>query len=157
MRQVLADKKTAKELEQHILRAFTNDEMNEITAFLLRQHTDVQAKVEPPPVLAAVAPGPTPPSPPQPPAFTPPPADLQPSSGSTAHACRHCSGQDVEILYGQYGYYFKCRSCSQNTPIDFKCESCGKKAKISKSGKDFTRKCANCNTEAPFFTNPEQL
>lgn len=154
MRQVLADKKTAKELEQNLLRAFTNDEMNDISAFLLREHTDVRIEVEPPPVLAAVAPRPTPSPLPQPPAFTPP-AVLQPSSSSTTHACRHCSGQDIEILYGQYGYYFKCRSCSQNTPIDFKCESCGKKAKISKSGKVFTRNCPNCNTEAHFFTNPE--
>ncbi|MCA9125167.1 MAG: NERD domain-containing protein [Planctomycetales bacterium] len=155
MRQVLADKKTAKELEQNLLRAFTNDEMNEITAFLLRQQTDVQATVEPPPILAAVAPGPAPPPLPQPPAFTPPPPVIQASSASTAYACRHCSGQDIEILYGQYGYYFKCRSCSQNTPIDFKCESCGKKAKISKSGKVFTRKCGSCNAESFFFTNPE--
>ena len=156
VRQMLADKKTATELEQIQLAAFTADEINAITAFLLREHTEVVVEAEAPPVVASIPPVPAHPiTRPSPPILQPPPAIPKPPPASTPYACRHCSSQDVEILYGQYGYYFKCRSCSKNTTIEFKCERCGNKTRISKAGKVFTRKCTSCNTESRFFTNPE--
>lgn len=68
--------------------------------------------------------------------------------------CRHCKSKELSIVYGQYGYYFKCSSCDGNTPIDSKCSACGQKAKISKSGTDFSKKCSNCETHEVFFSNP---
>lgn len=153
MRQMLADKKTAKELEVNELPAFTPDELKAIASFLLREHSEVADAVESPPIIASVVPTPLPL--PQPPAVK----SVSPVTATVleipAHSCRHCGSGNVEILYGKFGYYFKCRECSQNTAIDLTCASCGKKARISKAGKVFTQECAHCNTKTPFFTNPE--
>ena len=143
MRQLVADKKTAKQLEADVLTAFTDEEINAIQAFLIDQHTTDKSMVEPPPVAIPAA------------SVVPPPPPPTPGSGppSAVHSCRHCQSGDIEILHGQYGYYFKCRSCIGNTRIDFKCPSCGGKARISKNGPDFKRICSTCGTDEQFFTN----
>ncbi len=156
MRQLLADKETAKRLEEDDLFPFTNEEVDAICEFLLREHREVGIAVEPPPITS----GPPLPSttttavrertavPPPPPLTTP-----LPTPSPASQACRHCRSHDIEITYGQYGYYFKCRCCSKNTPIDFKCEGCDKKFRISKKGQTFTRVCSACGSESHFFTN----
>lgn len=68
-------------------------------------------------------------------------------------ACRHCNSTDLVATYGKYGYYFKCRTCEKNTPIDHACRQCGNKAKIRKSGLEFARVCGACSTEQLVWRN----
>jgi hypothetical protein len=150
LRMVLADKKTARQLQEDELPAFTADELSSIQQFLLSSH---QRYVQPPPVVqdpALSAPKPPPP---------PTPVRVAESNASfesqQRHRCRHCQSEDIEIVYGQYGYYFKCRSCTKNTRIDFSCPQCGVKAKITKRGPVFRWKCAGCGNDSHFYTNPE--
>ena len=150
LRMALADKKTAKELQKDEVPTFTADELSSIQEFLLSSH---QPYVQPPPVVQAPAL-----SVPEPP---PPPTPARVAESKTqfesqqSHRCRHCKSEDIEIVYGQYGYYFKCRSCTKNTRIDFSCLQCGVKAKITKRGPVFRWKCSGCGDDSHFYTNPE--
>lgn len=71
----------------------------------------------------------------------------------TMQSCRHCSSQELTIEYGRYGYYFKCRGCSGNTPIKIQCEK-GHKERIRKKGNQFYRDCDECSTSKLYFENP---
>lgn len=31
--------------------------------------------------------------------------------------CRHCQSKKLEMLWGRYGYYFRCKDCQQNTAV----------------------------------------
>lgn len=57
------------------------------------------------------------------------------------HHCRECNSTDVHVLHGRYGYYLKCLDCDGNTPIDFACAKCAKKARIRKQRDQFFREC----------------
>lgn len=77
------------------------------------------------------------------------------SKGSdTVPDCRHCGSDALIIAYGKYGYYFKCTSCSGNTPIKITCEQRGHKARLRKAGTRFYRECAECATSQLFYENP---
>jgi hypothetical protein len=139
MRQFLSDKKTAKKLTDADMPPFTQDEMRGVCDFLLQQQTYDAKPVEASPATN------------QPPiVFLDSPSD----SSNSVNCCRHCNSQELKVVYGKYGYYFKCLSCQGNTPIDLKCTSCGQKARVRKKGVDFDRVCAACGSEAYFFTNP---
>lgn len=75
---------------------------------------------------------------------------------STArHPCSKCSSTNLEILYGKYGYYFKCLDCDGNTGIKTLCPVDPKhSAKLSKRGLEFSIICKECNSATLFFTNP---
>lgn len=77
----------------------------------------------------------------------------EPPNNKTKHSCSKCGSDTLKILYGKYGYYFKCRTCQGNTKIDVTCPDCGEKSRIRKSGDDFTRICGQCLREAPFHSN----
>lgn len=66
--------------------------------------------------------------------------------------CKKCGGGDGVILYGKYGYYFKCAACTENTKIHFECQP-GHKPKLRKSGNEFFRDCADCGTSEKYFDN----
>ncbi len=150
LRMALADKKTAKQLQEDEVRAFTADELSSIKEFLLRSH---QLYVQPPPVVQRPAASvPEPPPPPAPAKIAESKTSFEPQQ---RHRCRHCQSEDIEIVYGQYGYYFKCRSCTKNTKIDFSCPRCGVKARISKRGALFRWKCSACGNDSLFYTNPK--
>lgn len=68
-------------------------------------------------------------------------------------SCRHCGSHELTIEYGKYGYYFKCRLCSGNTPIKVQCDK-GHKERIRKSGRQFYRDCDPCATSTLYFENP---
>lgn len=71
-------------------------------------------------------------------------------------ACKHCGagGQELQIEYGRYGYYFRCRSCDQATGIDLTCECRPRqRGKVRKSGPSFRFECANCGASQIFFEN----
>lgn len=69
-------------------------------------------------------------------------------------SCRQCNSQELAILYGKYGYYFKCGACTGNTPIVIGCGKPDHKERIRKQGDLFFRECAACGTSALYFKNP---
>ncbi|WP_020394505.1 nuclease-related domain-containing protein [Thiolinea disciformis] len=75
-------------------------------------------------------------------------------SVQSGHVCRHCKSNHIAVLYGKYGYYFKCHGCSGNTAIKPQCDKdkCG--ARIRKEGDQFFRECAECKFSELYFTNP---
>ncbi|MFQ4138332.1 NERD domain-containing protein [Nodosilinea sp. PGN35] len=78
-----------------------------------------------------------------------------PSAGAApAHTCRACGSSQLAIVYGKYGYYFKCADCSGNTPIKVTCAN-GEKAKISKQGREFYTLCDDRANPQLFYVNPE--
>lgn len=67
--------------------------------------------------------------------------------------CRDCKSENISILYGKFGYYFKCGECDANTPIKISCGKDGHKERIRKDGLMFHRECADCGTSSVFFVN----
>lgn len=79
------------------------------------------------------------------------------SSGSAERevtpCCKACGNTQGRILYGKYGYYFKCAACNTNTAIRFACQP-GHNPRLRKEREKFYRECAECGTSALYFTNP---
>lgn len=71
------------------------------------------------------------------------------------HTCRNCGGAALSIVWGKYGYYFKCGDCSGNTPFNVGCGGADHKERIRKDGRHFYRECADCGTSSLYFTNPQ--
>jgi hypothetical protein len=71
------------------------------------------------------------------------------------YRCRHCESTALTIAYGKYGYYFKCVTCSGNTPIRTSCGQAAHKERLRKDGRRFYRECAECRTSRLFYENPE--
>lgn len=69
-------------------------------------------------------------------------------------ACKSCSSGQGAILYGQYGYYFKCGTCQANTAIRFTCKP-GHKPRLRKAGPHYFKDCEVCGTSAVYFTNAD--
>jgi hypothetical protein len=68
-------------------------------------------------------------------------------------SCRKCGLDDLRIVHGPYGYYFKCQACQGNTPIKETCQSCSGPAKVSKSKQEFYLVCSSCQTKSHYWTN----
>lgn len=83
------------------------------------------------------------------PVFAPPPA---PTPEMSTCVCKACSGTAGEILYGKFGYYFKCAACGGNTAIRFTCEP-GHKPRLRKDGSAFYRECADCRSSSLYHRN----
>ncbi len=134
-------------MEQHTIPALADGELKVIVQFLLSRHTPLsriderkqREPVMPPPIQKKTKPD----------AIANATVVAKKSNG-----CRHCQSRELKIVYGQYGYYFKCSACDKNTPINFACSNCGAKAKVSKSGHEFTMNCGACNSSTLFHTNP---
>lgn len=77
----------------------------------------------------------------------------EPQATST---CRHCSSKRLSIVYGKYGYYFKCADCEGNTAIRLGCGQEGHKERIRKEGLRFFRECSQCGTSRLFYTNARE-
>jgi hypothetical protein len=71
-----------------------------------------------------------------------------------AMACRKCNSKKMEIMYGKFGYYFKCGECDGNTPIKIACGTIGHNERIRKEGKKFFRECSDCGSSSVYFINP---
>ncbi len=67
-------------------------------------------------------------------------------------ACKSCTNCSGSVLYGKYGYYFKCASCATNTAIRFQCMP-GHSPRLRKDGLRFLRECADCGDSRLFHTN----
>lgn len=73
-------------------------------------------------------------------------------SSATGPRCKNCQSEGGSILHGKYGYYFQCGKCEANTAIKFSCVP-EHKPRLRKAGKEFYRDCAECSSEAHYFTN----
>jgi hypothetical protein len=81
--------------------------------------------------------------------------ETAPSASSTAvpaKSCRGCKGNTLNVEYGKFGYYLKCRDCDGNTPIDFSC-ACGQKARVRKEKDRFFKECGVCGASGLYHTN----
>lgn len=162
---------------------FSEDELSKITEFLLRHHKPLMPKISaessatPPPVskpkpkiktsAESSATLPPPVSKPKPKiktsaesSATPSPiSQTQPQNRTSIKpdsqpVCRHCQSNDLVVVHGQYGYYFKCRQCKGNTTINALCPVCNIKQRIHKDGIQFYAECEICQTSVLFYTNP---
>ena len=75
-----------------------------------------------------------------------------------AFKCSECDSKNLQILYGRYGYYFKCSDCEGNTPLKpfLKCVTSKCKPKIRKSKEKFYKECPSCETSVLFFRNKKE-
>lgn len=71
------------------------------------------------------------------------------NSSKNKDECDH----DDQVMYGKFGYYYKCGKCDRNQNIKIICESCNKKMKISKKKKEFFAICEKCDIKNKFFEN----
>lgn len=68
-------------------------------------------------------------------------------------ACKACKSSRGSVLYGKYGYYFKCQDCSTNTAIRFSCAP-GHAPRLRSERGSFYRECAQCGSSDLFHRNP---
>ncbi|EMI22084.1 NERD domain-containing protein [Rhodopirellula maiorica SM1] len=152
-----AGKEKTKELEEHQVAAFTDAEMESIKAFLTEQcKATVTAKRPTRTAVAAKA------------VTAEKPvrekkevaakqeiaADEAGGASPSGFKCGDCPSTDVEILYGRYGYYLRCRACEAKKTVPQKCEVCGSKAKLRKKGNRFFRDCESCAAPVLLHCNP---
>ncbi len=53
----------------------------------------------------------------------------------------------MEIKWGRYNYYWKCKSCGKNVSTQEKCPGCNGKLKIKKRKTKYYLYCEACNIE----------
>jgi len=75
------------------------------------------------------------------------------TSAPTQKVCKHCQSENIEILHGRFGYYFKCLDCNKNTKITLTCKHKTCKPKLRKSKLMFYSECPSCETSALYFKN----
>ncbi len=68
-------------------------------------------------------------------------------------ACKKCSGTNIKIQYGKFGYYFKCSDCDGNSNIKISCGFDNHNERLRKDGSKFYRECVECKTSILFFEN----
>ncbi|WP_404296401.1 NERD domain-containing protein [Halomonas sp.] len=136
---------------------FSMQELENIGTFLLAHTAALQAELEKPAQATPPdepAPSATPVTEPAPQSYaaTPEPAPAEPPEDTAAPTenlltCKQCGGTDnLNGMYGQYGYYVKCGSCSTNTSMKQPCPACGwKSVKVSKDGPSYTAACRKCD------------
>ena len=69
--------------------------------------------------------------------------------------CKKCHSTAIEITYGKYGYYFKCKECHANTSIKLICKNSECKPKLRKEKQTFFKECITCKTSDLYFENIE--
>ncbi|MEO1590667.1 MAG: NERD domain-containing protein [Cyanobacteria bacterium J06632_22] len=132
--------------------------LTQLAERLVRQH---QPKENAPPTqkpsLKKTAVNPTSSTPIAPPKTATHKPTISEKTTTLAKVCSHCQSNRLQIIYGRYGYYFKCGDCDQNTAIKVTCPDCGQRAKLRKQKLDFFINCQHCSAQTPYFTNPAEL
>ena len=114
------------------LYSLNRDEISAISAFLIDHHQPLAEPITyPESTPAAACVRETAPAPPQ-------------TDG--LGLCTSC-GNQCEILWGRYSYYWKCPQCEINMPIKEYCPTCRTKMKLRKDGDRFHILCEPCETE----------
>ena len=83
----------------------------------------------------------------------------KPSDGECSQdaACKNCGSKDLTARSGQYGYYWKCGACDENTAMPAVCSTCGAKkgrdngVRVRKSKNTYFRDCEECGTSEPIW------
>ena len=124
-------------------RTLSDKELARLTAFLRSHHRPLEKGVQvsnPEPDDVTVTP-------------SVPSQDTLPPEKPSAYCCRHCESEQLTVVYGKYGYYFKCATCEGNTPINEFCEACKRKARVRKQRQNFFAECKDCERSRLFFQN----
>ena len=79
--------------------------------------------------------------------------EVVPNADKKWPKCGKCNGSSVEVVYGKYGYYIKCKECEQNTAIKKVCPSCNDKLRVRKQKENFFLECGKCETSDLFHKN----
>ena len=72
-------------------------------------------------------------------------------------ACKHCDSEDLAARSGQYGYYWKCGACDENTAMPAVCSACGAKkgrdngVRVRKEKETYFRDCEACGISEPIW------
>jgi hypothetical protein len=74
-------------------------------------------------------------------------------SSTSKLKCGKCHGDSVEVAYGKFGYYIKCKVCEKNTAINESCPSCKEKLRVRKLKESFFLECGKCETSKLFHKN----
>lgn len=77
------------------------------------------------------------------------------NSNYSVKSCGKCNSENIEITYGKYGYYFKCRDCKGNTSITLKCKESSCKPRVKKKKDHFYEECGACKTSKLYFINKD--
>jgi hypothetical protein len=88
--------------------------------------------------------------PPLPPVHVAPAALSTSSSVARLGICQKC-GIQCNILWGKFGYYWKCPACQNNMPIKEYCPKCRGKLKLRKDKLRFYKYCEPCKTPEVLF------
>lgn len=61
-------------------------------------------------------------------------------------SCKHCGeSNNYTPMYGKFGYYIKCNTCTKNTPMKQACPQCqSKNTKVQKRKETYTLNCQEC-------------
>ena len=136
--EIIAHYKKAAQSPQGGKESFTDGEIQTITAFLLKYHYPLKrsqpsASAAPPPNASTVK-------------------HVGVSTPVGRGKCEKCSAQST-ILWGRYGYYWKCPSCQTNMPINEYCPKCRGKLKLRKDKQRFYIYCEPCKAlEELYYT-----
>lgn len=118
---------------------FTDEEIENITKFFLTYHFPLKTATVPQAAqIEATAASP---------AETEVPA---PSKPDGLGICQKCGAQS-QILWGNFGYYWKCPSCQTNMPIKEYCPNCRGKMKLRKDKRRFFKYCEACKTPESLY------
>lgn len=56
------------------------------------------------------------------------------SGHPTRAVCSHCGSEDLTARWGEYGYYWRCGRCEQNTAMPVICSACGTEGGAGENG-----------------------
>jgi hypothetical protein len=128
---------TLREFGEKLVRLHRPNSINYVAKFGL-QNVEATQDVSPVPIVAT----------PEAPVYSPVSHD---NAGKLT--CRKCNSTKLAIMYGKFGYYFKCGDCDGNTPIKITCGNDGHNERIRKDGKKFFRECSDCGSSSLYFVN----
>jgi len=69
------------------------------------------------------------------------------------HVCKTCNSNQLSIMHGKFGYYFKCKNCDANIAIKLTCGNSSHHEKLRKDGLSFYRECDACGSSNFFYKN----
>ncbi|MCG3148543.1 MAG: hypothetical protein PCFJNLEI_01987 [Verrucomicrobiae bacterium] len=133
---------------------FKDEEVEAMRRWLIEHHypksLEQERKTQPPNIVAETPATYAPPPIPQAAAPLPSAMSSVPTAGIGLGKCAHCGGQS-SILWGRYGYYWKCGKCDKNMPIKDTCPSCQEKVRLRKDKLRFYKYCEKCKTPETLY------
>lgn len=75
-------------------------------------------------------------------------------SNNDEFTCSKCGSKNLVIAFGR-SYYFKCRDCDGNSPINLVCGKCGTMMRTQKEKNEFYKCCEKCGAREQYFVNKD--